>query len=404
MEFRYKAKTQTGHTQTGIYPADTEEKVIDFLRQNGWIPVDIKVSDSKFKTFKSLFQSFKERISVRDKSIFYRHLSLMLASGIPIEKSLLILHEEERKRKFKNIIQHILASVRNGASVAAALETLSCFSSLEIAIIKAGEEAGLLDAALQRLSEILDRQDSLRKKVIAASIYPLLVLFVAISVLLLVTVFVLPQFENTFYQMNIPMPAFSATVFAVGKFLRTYGFIIPLLLIFLITLLLYLKRRSKAFEIKYDKVKLKLPVIGNIVLKAALSRSFRTLGLMLESGVSLLPALHFSGEVADNTVIKNDFDKMINAAKTGKSLYNTLNSNSMYPAIVVQIIKIGEETGRADDKFIELAGIFENDMDDTISRLSSILEPVLVMIVGILVAIMLFAVYLPILDAVRNFI
>lgn len=402
MYFRYNAKTKNGQTQTGIYKANNEDNVIDFLHRNGWIPIDVKAA--KYQGLSLLLRTLKNRISIKDKSIFYRHLSLMISSGIPIEKSLLILQEENRKHNLKYAIQQILTDVRNGAPLSASLERLENFSELEVAIIRSGEAAGLLDTTLQKLSELLAKRDSLRKKVIAASTYPMLVLFVAVSVLLLMTVFILPQFENTFYQMKIPMPAFSAAVFTTGKFIRRYWYAILFIPIICAVMLLCLKRQNAKFAEKLDKVKLKLPIFGNIIFESALSRSYRTLGLMLESGVDILSALSYSSEVAGNAMIKKDFNKMFEAAKTGKSLYNTLSGNHVYPALVAQIIKIGEETGKADDKFIELADIFENDMNDTISQLSSVLEPVLIIIIGILVAIMLFAVYMPILNAVRNFI
>lgn len=405
MQFRYQAKTITGETKVGVINTANETDVVNFIRENGWIPVDISSESSVVILARNFYNIFTQKISLSHKTIFYRQFSIMLTAGIPIEKTLLILADEETNKKFKQIIYNLLSSVRSGAALFSALETeRNCFGSLEIAITKAGEEAGLLDSVLLRISELLKRQDALRKKLLTASIYPLLVLFVAVSVLLLVTVFVLPQFESTFSQMNIEMPTFSKAVFAVGNWLRNFGYIIPLFILLLVVLFAFLKHTNSMFARKIDGIKLKLPLFGGILLKATLSRCFRTLGLMLKSGVSMLSALRMSGEVAGNIIIKDSFDKMFCEAEDGNAMYNILSENRMYPVLVAQLIKIGEETGHVDDKFIELAALLEEDLDDTIRQLTTLLEPILIIVVGFLVAIMLFAVYLPILSAVRNLI
>jgi len=405
MQFRYKAKTITGETKVGVINSANEVDAVNFIRENGWIPVEVNAEKSITVLAGKLQRALIQKISLKHKTIFYRQFSIMLTAGVPIEKTLLILAEEETNKKFKQVIYNLLSFIRSGDTLFSALEAEDgWFSNLEIAITKAGEEAGLLDSALLRISELLKRQDSLRKKLLTASIYPILVLFVAMSVLLLVTVFVLPQFENTFAQMNIEMPAFSKAVFAFGNFLRDYGYIIPLLILLLFVLFAFLKRTNIVFARKIDAIKLKIPIFGNILLKASLSRCFRTLGLMLQSGVNMLSALRMSGEVADNLIIKDSFDRMFCEAEEGNALYNTLSEGGMYPVLVGQIIKIGEETGHVDVKFIELATLLEDDLDDTIRRLTTVLEPMLIIVIGFLVTVMLFAVYLPILSAIRNLI
>lgn len=405
MEFEYRVKTEEGQSKHGFFEADSEQLVLDMIRANGWIPVDVRSNGFSVRRFGKQIYGMLNHLPLRAKSIFFRQLSVMLASAIPVERALLILIEEENNRQIKKCAKQLLENVRSGKTVSAALNMQrEHFTKLETAIIRAGDEAGLLDKALLRVSEFLRSQDMLRVKIVTALIYPITVLFVAFTVLVLVTVFVLPQFENSFHQMKIEMPAFSAAVFAFGNWMRKYWYFVPLTLFMLWLFLLYVRNYCHKAARTIDILKLKIPLFGKMLYKAAVARSFRTLGMLLESGIGLLNALRLSSDVAGNIVLQENFNDMLSAAEEGKSMYNTLSKSGTFPLLVSQIVKIGEETGQTAQKFIELADLYEQELEDTIKQLGALLEPVMVIIVGIMVAIMLFAIYLPIMSAIRNFI
>ena len=404
MKYHYKAKTQNGESKCGYISADNEQQVLNHIRANGWYPVDISRRPDSSALLKAVSDLSADTVSLKSKSIFFRQFSVLLTSGIPMEKALELLLDQSSDGCIKKTVRQLHNDIIAGQSVAASMSgQAKIFDRLEIAFIRAGEESGRLDESLLKIAELLKKQNEIRRQVVSALIYPAVILAVTLAVLVLMTVFVMPQFENTFYQMHIEMPLFTRIVFSAGRFIRSYWFLVPLIF-FAVSITTACLSHSDNYRQRIDLIKLKLPLFGKIIFKASAARAFRTMATLLASGVDLLRAIELSGDAAGNVIIKNIFNSMLLAAKDGSSLYNTIGEGRMFPVLAAQLVKIGEETGHIDEKFMELAGIYEEEVDDAASALRSVLEPVMVVFVSLIVAVMLFAAYMPIISAIKNLI
>ncbi len=403
MRFHYRAKTKDGKTETGCISAESEREVIETIRSNGWYPVDISKNSTFFSNLRNNLNALDNGMPVKAESIFFKQFSLLLSSGIPMDTSVKLLLEQTSDNTLRSAAEILLKDIRSGISAADSFEQQKVFGKLEVALMHAGEEAGRLCDSLLRISEFLKKQHDLKKKVVAALIYPVLVLCITLLVLVLMSVFVLPQFENSFKQLKIEIPRFTLIIFHFGSFIRRFWYIIPLLFFMLAAARKYFSR-YEAFNEFCDKFKLKIPLLGKVLYKASMARGCRTLGILLSSGVDMLRALELAGETAGNVKVKQIFDEFYLAAEEGKSLYNVTCRMTGIPPMVGQLIKIGEETGHLADKFLEIALLYEEDVDNMTSVMQSVLEPVLIVLVSLIVGVMLFASYMPIVSAIKNLI
>ena len=403
MRFHYRAKTKDGKTETGYISAESEKEVIETIRSNGWYPVDISEKNGFFSNFGNFLNTLDNSVSLKAESLFFKQFSLLLGSGIPMDTSVKLLSEQTSDSVLRSAAEVLLKDIRSGISAADSFEKQKVFGKLEIALMRAGEEAGRLCDSLLRISEFLKKQYDLKKKVVAALIYPVLVLCVTLLVLVLMSVFVLPQFENSFKQLKIEIPRFTLFVFTFGNFIRNFWYFVPLSFFVFAAAGKYFSRYG-AFNEFCDKIKLRIPLFGKVLYKASMARSCRTLGILLSAGVDMLRALKLAGETAANVKVKEIFDEFYLSAEKGKSLYNVTCRMANIPPVVGQLVKIGEETGHLSDKFLEIALLYEEDVDNMTSVLQSVLEPVLIVLVSLIVGVMLFASYLPIVSAIKNLI
>lgn len=413
VEYRYKAKTSNGKIMSGSLSANNETEVLTWVRRNGWIPIDVsrayemalQITETATgrKIKKNDLFDFSRRIKLRDKSVFFRQLATLISAGVPIASAIEILVEQTSNKRLKKIISSMHYRISAGSTLGSAMaEHTRVFDTLSVALVKAGEESGNLDDSLSRLATFLEDQDALRKKIISALTYPTTVILIALIVLALMVTVVIPQFEKAFQNLNVQMPKLTEMTFEIGKWIRVNWYVFPFFIVMLLLILRYVKRVPK-LKIYTDALMLKMPIFGNILYKSSVSRAFYTMSSLLNSGVPVLTSLEISGEVAANEKIKQSFLHMRDAAAIGKLINGVMKDKKLFSPMVINMVAVGEETGRTDEMLQKVAIWYEQELTETIKRLSSLLEPIMIVFVGIVVGFMVMAIFLPIISSIRVF-
>ena len=412
MNYQYWAKAANGKTVRGRKAADNEDELLEWIRDKGWVPINVvrtyetvaRIGDSFGKNidWKEVFD-LSPRVKLRDKAIFIRQLSTMIAAGVPIGGALQILIEQTNQKRLKRITKKIYTRVSAGATLSSAIaEHPKFFDVLISSLIRSGEESGTLDATLAQLANFIEDQEVLKKKIISAMTYPAVVISIAVFVLGIMVVVVIPQFQKAFSSMNVELPRLTRMIFEFGTWAQGNWYY-ALAALGVTILLLNFLRKVPGLRIYIDTAILKVPVFGDILYKAALSRSFRTMSALLRSGVPVLKALEMAGEVASNSKINNNFLLMRDAAAMGAPMNIVIKERKLFPPMIAHMIAVGEETGRTDEMLQKISDWYDNELSEKIKRLSSVLEPIMVVLVGIIVGFMVLAIFLPIISAIQQF-
>ena len=381
-----------------------------WLREQNWTPIDISQISSlrmeKISPYNNLnsydFLDLLSNITLKDKVIFFRQLATMISAGISITSSINILLQQTEKRKFKRILLKIAERINSGLPLSVALaEQQKYFGILATSLVKAGEESGMLDISLNRISGFLESQENLRKKIISALIYPIVVLVISLMVLSVMCFIVIPKFQKAFANLDIKMPWLTMKIFNFGVWLQLH-WVIFMISLFALILLGYFLTKLAAIKYQIDFIKLKIPIFGNIIYKASISRAFKTMALLLKSGVPVLKAIELAGNVAGNEIVKKKFYLVRDAAGMGVTINAVMKEKRLFPAMVSYMVAVGEETGHTDEMLAKVAEWYETELEETVKRLSSILEPVLVVLVGFIVGVIVLAIFLPIISAIQE--
>ena len=413
MEFYYKVRAANGNVMRGSRSADRESEVVAWIRDKGWLPIEIQ-SAAALKTNPSAanakaginweeFLDLSPKVKLKDKLVFFRQLSTMISAGVPIIGSLEILVQQTQNKRFKRTLKSVLERVSSGIPLGNALsEHPKTFDVLSTSLIRSGEESGTLDVSLNRLSGFLEAQENLRKKIVSAFTYPSVVMCIIILIMGVLCVVVVPMFQKSFGHLGVKMPWLTLQVFAIGEWAQGNWYKVPIVA-FVLFLIIKNAKKIKALKMPLDSAALKIPVFGGIIYKSALARSFRTMASLLKSGVPVLHTLELAGNVAGNAKLKKNFYTIRDAASMGVPLNVVMKEKKLFPPMVNHMVAVGEETGRTDEMLAKVADWYEAELEETIKRLSSIMEPVLVVIIGGVVAIMVMAIFLPVISAIQAF-
>ncbi len=326
---------------------------------------------------------------------FTRQLSTLINAGVPIVECLESLMVQEKSPVLKSTIKNILKRISDGKSFNEALAPEKGFDKLYVALVKAGESAGILDTILNKLGEFMEKQGKIKKKVKGAMVYPSMVVLVGIGVVIGLMVFVVPQFVQILKDGNQEIPWITQMVMDISNFMIEYFLLIILFLIGGgIGFFAYI--RSKDGKKKWDRVSMKAPIFGGIIIKSNLANFSRTLGTMLGAGVSILESLDICVDVIDNTQIAKDIKMVRQSVTKGKSITEPLSRIKYFPAIVNQMVKVGESTGNLDQMLIKVSKIFDDETETLIDGMTKMIEPMILVFLGGMIAVVLVAMYLPI--------
>lgn len=361
------------------------------LRRQGIRVVKIK------KKPKPLFAAGKKKIVTKDIAVFSRQLATMLTAGVPLVQAFDIVGRGHENPSMQDLILSIKADIEGGSPLAEALGKHPVyFDELFCNLVHAGEQAGVLETLLHKIAEYKEKTESIKAKIKKALTYPTAVLVIAFVVTAILLIFVVPQFEELFKGFGADLPAFTQMVVNLSRFMQEYWYIGLGATIAIVFVFIKLKQRSKEFNRLLDRLILQIPVIGAIIHKAAIARFARTLSTMSAAGVPLVEALQSVAGATGNIVYGNAVLRMRDDVATGTQLQMSMRQANLFPNMVVQMVAIGEESGSLDSMLAKVADFYEEEVDNAVDSLSSLLEPMIMAVLGVLVGGLVVAMYLPI--------
>ena len=388
--FLWEGTDRKGAKVKGKSLASNEAAVRTELRRQGVVPTRIRKQRPK------LFAG-NQKITTGDIAIFSRQLATMLAAGIPLVQSFEIVGNGHENAAMQKLILSIKADVEGGSSLAEAISKHPLyFDDLFVNLVEAGEQAGALETLLDKIATYKEKTEAIKKKIKKALTYPAAVLVVAFVVTTILLIFVIPAFEDLFKGFGADLPSFTRMVIDLSIFVRTQGYVLALMIGAGVFAFFYFKKRSRAMRQFLDKVTLKVPVIGPIMQKASIARYARTLSTMFAAGVPLVEALESVAGATGNIVYENGVMEMRDEVATGQRLQQAMENTELFPNMVIQMIAVGEESGSLDEMSAKVADFYEDDVDNAVDNLSSLLEPMIMAILGVLVGGLVVAMYLPI--------
>jgi len=388
--FLWEGTDRNGKKVKGKSLANDEATVRADLRRQGVVPTRIR------KQSKGLF-SGGGTITTGDIALFSRQLATMLAAGIPLVQAFEIVGNGHENAAMQKLILSIKADVEGGSALAEALAKQPLyFDDLFVNLVEAGEQAGALESLLDKVATYKEKTEAIKKKIKKALTYPAAVLVVAFVVTTILLIFVIPSFEDLFRGFGADLPTFTRMIIDLSAFVRTQGLYLAAMIGAAIGAFLYFKKRSRKMRHFLDRLMLKLPVIGPIMQKASIARYARTLSTMFAAGVPLVEAMESVAGATGNIVYEEAVLTMRDEVATGQRLQQAMENTELFPNMVIQMIAVGEESGSLDEMSAKVADFFEEDVDNAVDNLSSLLEPMIMAILGVLVGGLVVAMYLPI--------
>ncbi|AZT90863.1 type II secretion system F family protein [Caldicellulosiruptor changbaiensis] len=391
-EYIYRALDASGKFIQGTVIAEDVNSALENLRARNIYIVEIKEKSALHKEIKL---PFGQKATIKDLSVFCRQFATMLAAGISILSCLDVLRNQYRGRPFGKVIDDLYEKVERGTLLSTAMrEHPRFFPPILINMVEAGEVAGSIDKSMDKMATHFEKELKLRQKIVNALIYPAIVIGVAVIVLIILLTFVIPTFVGLFDELNVELPATTKFVINSSKFMQKNGLY---LLFFIIALILGYKifKGTKSGGILIGKIKIKIPVIGRVVLGQVTSRFTRTLATLLNAGVPLITALDTTKNVMANTYIEQEFEKVIERVKGGEGLSYPIEDIGIFPQLVNIMLKTGEETGRLEYMLEKAADYYENEVENQITRLTALFEPVMIVCLAVMVGFLLASIIMP---------
>ena len=387
--FVWDGRDKKGNRVRGKIVATNRHAVWLDLQRQGIVPGKIKKQTATFAS--------RKKPSAEDIAIFFRQLATMLTAGIPMVQSFEIVGAGHEKPSMQTLILDIKSHIESGLTLHEAFAKHPLyFDDLSVNLVEAGEQAGALETLLDKIASYKEKTEAIKKKIKKALFYPTAVLFVAVIVTTILLIFVIPQFEALFKGFGADLPAFTQAVVDLSRFVQSKGWLIALAVGGAGYGFTYMKRRSRPMREGLDRLLLKLPIIGSILVKAAIARYARTLATTFSAGVPLVEALHSVAGATGNIVYEDAVLRMKDEVATGQRLQRAMENTGLFPNMVNQMIAVGEESGSLDQMAGKVADFYEAEVDAAVDSMSSLLEPLIMAILGVLVGGLVVAMYLPI--------
>jgi len=393
-QFTYTARSTSGDLRSATVDAPNRDEVIKQLKQQ-------RLSVVKIDEGSATKKKRMGRIKMRDIVIFTRQFSTMINSGLPLVQALDILAQQSENPALKDVTRQVVFDVESGNTVADALRKHpKAFTELYVNMVAAGEAGGILDTILMRLAVFMEKNDALVRKVKGAMIYPAVIMSVAAIAITVLLIFVIPTFQTMFSSANIALPLPTRIVIGLSHALRTYWYVVAAA----IGLAVFSTKRFYATpdgKLTIDRLMLKAPVLGDVIRKSAVSRFTRTLGTLISSGVSILDGLEITAKTSGNRVIQDAIMESRASIAGGETIAAPLKKSEVFPPMVISMIAVGEQTGGLDEMLTKIADFYDEEVDAAVSGLLALMEPVMIVFLGVVVGGMVVAMYLPIFDMVN---
>lgn len=422
--FQFIALDAKGEQTSGVIEAGSEAEAIQHLRAQGLYPTQIQ-EEGKGQAIKAPAKSkkrakgvtkkasgtkaqFGARVKPKNMMIFTRQLATLIDSGLPLVRSLTVLEKQEPNPLLKQTVSALAENVQGGSTFSESLaQHPKIFNKLYVNMVKAGELGGVLEIVLKRLADYQEKAQKLKNKIVSAMVYPVIVMFIAVAILVFLVIFIVPKFKEMFEATDQELPTISKIVFGTSEFCLAapygaYNIIYMFACLVGLFILFNLWSKTKGGRKVVDMMKLKLPVIGDIQRKSAVSRFSRTLGTLVTSGVPILQALNITRDTAGNVVISDAIEKVHEAVKEGETIVTPLQASGVFPNMVISMVDVGEETGQLPEMLLKVADVYDDEVDSSVTALTSILEPIMIVVLALVVGSVVFALFLPLIKMVSS--
>ena len=394
-KYQYKAKDMSGRIIEGIYEAPDRKNVVDMIRQKSFFLIELKeIQDRKDIKEMDLFA----KVSVKDLTIFCKQFASILKAGVPLIQALNMLGEQTENPVLRNIIVKVSSDIQKGSSLSAAMGVHSkYFPPILIHMVHAGEVSGTLENSLEVMSVHFEKAYKLKQKVKSAMIYPIVVLVVAVIVVIFLMIFVVPTFTSMFESSGAELPGITKALIDISGFMRNnYIVLFVIFAIIFAAIRVYLSTESG--RLTFDKFKLRMPLLGKIQTTSIAATFARTMSTLMGSGVGITEAIRITGKILDNTHAIEQMEKIERQVREGKGLYGPVKDTALFPAMIVNMIMLGEESGTLEDMLGKTALFYEEEVDEATQRLTSMLEPLIIIILAVVVAFIVISIALPMFD------
>lgn len=344
------------------------------------------------------------RMSVKEQTFFMKRLSFLIKAGVPVLESLIMIEQQTRNKGHALIFKTIVADVERGQHLSYSLARWrKMFGDFSINIISFGESTGMLSDNLEYLADELKKKDALRKKIISAFVYPIIVTLATFGITGFLMIYLFPKIVPVFASLHVALPLSTRIVISLSNFLTHYGILLILAIILLVGISILALKKSRTFHFYFDQNILRIPIVGNIIQSYNLANSTRTLGLLLKSGVTISESLEITGKISSNLVYKREFAKLAGVVNRGERMSAYLaTSRKLFPDILTQIVSVGERSGNLSHSLIYLSELYESEVDDFTKNLSSTIEPALMIVMGVLVGFIAISIITPIYSITQN--
>ncbi len=422
-KFEYIALDARGQESRGVLEAASANEAVGQLRQSGFFPTSV-VEEGKgasVKTSKSVQKAAKAAVAPKAKSggiqiferktvsgkvlmIFTRQLATLIDAGLPLLRGLTVLAKQEKDLVLRNTINSLADAVQGGSTFSESMaQHPRIFNKLYINMVKAGELGGVLELVLQRLAEFQEKAQKIKNKVVSAMAYPVIVLLIAVLIMVFLLAFIVPRFEAIFKDMlgNKPLPDITRAVIGASNLVKSNWLMLIGGVVVLVVIFKFIARNPSGRQF-LDKVALKLPLFGDLSRKSSISRFSRTLGTLVTSGVPILQALNITRETAGNAVVADAVTKVHDAVKEGESIVQPLEASGVFPPMVISMVDVGEETGQLPEMLLKIAEVYDDEVDNAVEGLTSLLEPIMIVLLALIVGTIVIALFMPLISIIQG--
>jgi type IV pilus assembly protein PilC len=422
-KFEYIALDARGQESRGVLEAPNANDAVGQLRQSGYFPTSVveEGKGSPAKQSKKVAKAIKTAAAPKAKSggnqmfarktvsgkvlmIFTRQLATLIDAGLPLLRGLTVLAKQEKDLVLRNTIHALADAVQGGSTFSESMaQHPRIFNKLYVNMVKAGELGGVLEIVLQRLAEFQEKAQKIKNKVVSAMAYPVIVLAIAMLIMVFLLAFIVPRFEQIFKDMlgNKPLPGITQMVIAASNVIKTQWYLIFGAIIVIVVVYKMIARSPKGRE-ALDRIFLKMPLFGDLSRKSSISRFSRTLGTLVTSGVPILQALNITRDTAGNAVVAEAVTKVHDAVKEGESIVQPLEASGVFPPMVISMVDVGEETGQLPEMLLKIAEVYDDEVDNAVEGLTSLLEPIMIVLLALIVGTIVIALFMPLISIIQG--
>lgn len=409
MNFKYRARASDGEIVEGYIEADEQRQALESLRSRGMIVINLNAQTqsaaSRGTSLKAILNMdlgavfSTGRVPLKNLMIFFRQLATMETAGLGLSTAINVIAEQEKNYALRTSLNDIRSRIDRGSPLSQAMSQQKAFNALLVSLVEAGEEGGMLGNALEQSAILLEKQEALRSKVRSALFYPSFVMIFAVLILVFFFMFLVPKFKEVFSTLNIELPEITLTMFAMGDWFAHNWYIIALGVIGVIVIwrMLGSNRHTKK---TIDKLKLKIPVMKDLLMKASMARSSRTLAALTSAGVPIVRGIEMAEGTAGNLAVQEGYAELRTSIVRGVSLGDAAKQAGIFPVLVSQMMRIGEETGHLDNMLERVATWYDQELDEQVKATVSLLEPVMIVFVGAIIAVIAVSIFAPITSSI----